>query len=125
MTTEHATAPDGSGRGVASSQRGGRVARRAGERSMNQWPLVVVLVALGAALVIIATGHWRKGAFAAGCAVLLGALLRLVLPEKVVGLLAVRSKWFDVVFMGVCGAAMLALTLIVPPSRPGGALGLF
>ncbi len=95
-------------------------ARRAGERSLNQWPLVAVLVCLAGALAIVATGHWRKGAFAAGCAVLLGGLLRLVLPEKVVGLLAVRSRWFDTLLMLGCGGAMLVLTLVVPHSSPGG-----
>lgn len=98
--------------------RAAQVAAAAAERSVNQWPLLVVLAALAGSCLILATGHWRKGAFAAGCAVLLAAGLRAVLPRKVAGLLVVRSRWFDTVLLLLCGAAMVALTMVVPKSSP-------
>ncbi|WP_203569142.1 DUF3017 domain-containing protein [Aestuariimicrobium ganziense] len=103
---------------AASESRAARITAAAAERSLNQWPLLVVLAGLAASCVVLATGHWRRGAFAAGCAVLLAAVLRAVLPRRVAGLLAVRSRWFDTLVLLVCGAAMLVLTLVVPPSSP-------
>lgn len=88
-------------------------------RSLNQWPLALVLACLGMALGITATGHWRRGAFAIGCSVLLGGLLRAVLPSRVAGLLAVRSRWFDTALLLLVGGAMLVITLVVPHTKPG------
>ncbi|MGA4509010.1 DUF3017 domain-containing protein [Propionibacteriaceae bacterium G1746] len=87
-------------------------------RLRNQWPLLLVLVAMGASCVVMATGHWRRGAFAFGSAVVLAGLLRMVLPSRRAGLLALRARWFDTVLLLVAGAALLALTLVVPPSPP-------
>lgn len=102
----------------AEERRSFRLAAAASARGINQWPLLVVLACMGVAFGIAATGHWRKGAFALGCAVLLGGLLRAVLPAKTVGLLAVRARWLDTLLLLVCGGAMLALTMLVPPSSP-------
>ncbi|MGJ6981336.1 DUF3017 domain-containing protein [Aestuariimicrobium soli] len=102
----------------AEERRRFRLAAAASARGINQWPLLVVLAALAAAFGIVATGHWRKGAFALGCAVVLGGLLRAVLPAKTVGLLAVRARWLDTVLLLLCGGAMWALTMLVPPSSP-------
>ncbi len=90
----------------------------ADSKSQSPWALLIVVLALVIALVIISTGHWRKGSFAAGCAIGLGGVLRLVLPEKLAGLLVVRSKVIDTVIMIGTGLIMLGLTLIVPHSPP-------
>lgn len=100
--------------------RASRITASAAERSVNQWPLLLVLVALTGSALVLTTGHWRKGAFAAGCAVVLAGLLRAVLPSRVAGLLAVRSRWFDTALLLLCGAAMVVLTLVVPKSSPPG-----
>jgi len=105
---------------AGSDSRAARLTAAAAERSVNQWPLLVVLAALAAGCVVMTTGHWRKGAFTAGCAVLLAAALRAVLPRRVAGLLAVRSRWFDALLLVLCGAAMVVLTLVVPPSPASG-----
>ena len=42
---------------------------------------------------------------------LLSALLRLVLPERVAGLLCCRSRWFDVAFTALLGAGIVAMGL--------------
>ena len=89
----------------------------------NQWTLLLVLVSMAASCTIMATGHWRRGAFAFGMTVLLAGVFRLVLPSRLVGLLAVRSRWFDTALLLVAAAALLALTLVVPPSPPPSAGG--
>lgn len=89
----------------------------------NQWTLFLVLAAMTASCTIMATGHWRRGAFAFGMTVLLAGFFRMVLPTRRVGLLAVRSRWFDTVLLLGTAAALLALTLVVPPSPPPSAGG--
>lgn len=89
-----------------------------GGRSLNQWPLAVVLCCLAAALGVVATGHWRRGSFAVGCSVLLAGALRAVLPARIAGLLVVRGRWFDTALLVLVGGAMTALTLVVPHSPP-------
>ena len=89
----------------------------------NQWPLLLVLIALTVSCLVTATGHWRRGAFAFALTVGLAGFLRMVLPSRIAGLMAVRSRWFDTVLLLLVAAAMLALTLIVPASRPPSAAG--
>lgn len=96
-----------------------RARAMAGGATLNQWPLTVVLAALGVSLAITATGHWRRGAFAIGCSVVLAGLLRAFLPRRVAGLLVVRQRWFDTALLLLAGGAMMAITLVVPHSRPG------
>ncbi|MEL4358080.1 MULTISPECIES: DUF3017 domain-containing protein [unclassified Luteococcus] len=88
-------------------------------RTLNQWPLTAVLICLACSLGITATGHWRRGAFAIGCSVLLAGLLRMLLPNRVAGLLVVRRRWFDVLLLLTVGGAIIGLTLVVPPFKPG------
>ena len=84
----------------------------------KQWPLFLVLLSMVASGIIISTGHWRRGAFAFSCTVGLAGVLRLLLPTRVAGLLAVRARWLDALLLLVVAAAMVFLTLVVPPSRP-------
>ena len=90
----------------------------AGGATLTQWPLALVLAALAASLAVTASGHWRRGAFAIGCSVVLGGVLRAVLPNRTAGLLVVRSRWFDTVLLLAVGGAMLVLTFVVPASNP-------
>ena len=86
-------------------------------RPWLEWPLGLVLVGVLTRLAIISTGHWRRGSFAFGAAVVGGAVLRAVLPPRMAGLLVVRSRWFDVTLTLVTGVAIMVLALIVPPQR--------
>jgi Protein of unknown function (DUF3017) len=53
-----------------------------------------------------------------GGALLAGAALRLFLPVRRVGLLAVRSRAFDVVMLAALGAGVILATALVPlPGR--------
>ncbi|WP_420174641.1 DUF3017 domain-containing protein [Luteococcus sp. OSA5] len=105
--------------GAHDERRLARSRARAAAGSLNQWPLALVMVALLTSLGVTATGHWRRGAFAIGCSVLLAGALRAVLPARVAGLLAVRQRWFDATLLLLVGGAMLVLTLLVPHSKPG------
>ncbi|WP_370542042.1 DUF3017 domain-containing protein [Amycolatopsis sp. FDAARGOS 1241] len=77
---------------------------------------VVVLLVLAAALRILQY-HWREGAVLVGVALLVGGLLRAVLPEDRVGLLAIRGKVVDVVtYAALCAAVFyIALTITGGP----------
>ncbi|WP_353081421.1 DUF3017 domain-containing protein [Tessaracoccus lapidicaptus] len=83
----------------------------------NPWPLAAALsiVAVGAGFA--AFGHWRRASLLIGGALLLAAMLRLVLPMTMAGLLVVRRRWIDVAVLALLGAAVLTVTLVVPPSR--------
>lgn len=72
-------------------------------------PIVLVLLVVLVGLLLVATDHWRKGATAMGAATGLAAGLRLVLPEGWVGVLAVRSRVFDVVFLLAMTGLLVAL----------------
>ena len=92
------------------------MARRA-RLPLGEWPITVVLLVVGAAVVVIATGHFKRGSLLFAAGVLLAAVLRAVLPSATAGSLAVRGRLLDALTAGVLGMAVLALTLIVPPLR--------
>src|SRR5664279_4362683 len=58
-------------------------------------PIAVVLSIVAGALLLIAFAYWRRGTFALGVAMLLAGVLRAVLSERTIGVLAVRGKGFD------------------------------
>jgi len=82
----------------------------------RQWPLLVVLFLFAVGLALIAASHWRRGAMIIGGAVGLAGLMRLVLPGRVVGLLAVRGRLWDAALTGLAGLAIIVLSLVVPPA---------
>jgi hypothetical protein len=73
---------------------------------------VLGLVALG--LLLTALDVFRVGCILIGVALLGGAALRWLLPG--VGMLAVRSRFTDIVTYGVLGAAIVLLALMAQPS---------
>ena len=76
-------------------------------------PFVVVLVAMTVPFLYLLTepGRWRRGSGAIAGAVLLAALLRAVVPERYIGLLAVRGRIRDALFLAVLGGVILAVTI--------------
>ncbi|OYN95670.1 hypothetical protein CGZ94_10890 [Enemella evansiae] len=91
------------------------MAARAKARSLNQWPLLVVVAITAIALIVVARGHWRWGSGLFGAALCLGGLARLVLPRRMAGLLQVRGRAFDVTVLLGAGIAIIVLALAVPP----------
>ncbi|MEU1429185.1 DUF3017 domain-containing protein [Nocardia sp. NPDC056611] len=75
--------------------------------------MLLVGAVLVVAVVFLAWDRWRRGTFFFGGATLLAAALRLALPTDRVGLLAVRSKGFDVVWLTVLGVAIIVLAATI------------
>jgi hypothetical protein len=87
--------------------------------AVRQWPLIVVVVGVLAGLVVAWLGEtsWRLGCLVIGGSLVLGAVERLLLPDREAGLLQVRGKAFDVAVLVVTGLAVVALAVVVPPGR--------
>ena len=81
---------------------------------LRQLLLLVVLLAVGAGLLVLTVGHWRRGLVVVGLALAGGGLLRLLLPLRRVGFLAVRSRPVDVVLMVGVGVTLSAFALAIP-----------
>ena len=83
-------------------------------RPLGELPTALVLFIAGGGLVAVGLDHWRRGIFLIGVAALVAALLRLLLRTRDAGLLAVRSRAFDVAALIGMGTAILILTKAVP-----------
>ena len=80
----------------------------------GQLPFVVVLLVLTLGLVLGAAVDWKPGALVLGAALLLGAGLRLALPTRQVGLLAVRSRGADAAVLALLGVTTVVLANTIP-----------
>jgi Protein of unknown function (DUF3017) len=80
-----------------------------------QWPLMLVLVGLLVSLGIVAADHFRRGSVLFAGFVVGAFFLRLFLPERDAGWLAVRSKGIDLLCLGLLGVGLSVFALIVPP----------
>ncbi len=85
---------------------------------IRPWLIVVLIAAVGFALVL--EQYWRRGVVLVGVAFAVAALLRLVLPNSLAGILAVRFRSFDVAVYGGLSAAVLIGAFAVPPPGTGG-----
>jgi hypothetical protein len=81
---------------------------------VRQLPLLAVLVTVGAGLLLVTFEYWRRGLVVMGLALVGAALLRLALPVRRVGFLAVRSRPVDVVLLSVTGLALATVALAIP-----------
>lgn len=94
-----------------------RVAAAHARRPLREWPVAIVLVGVAISLVVVVDNHFRRGSVLLALSVLLAAALRLLLPARVAGVLAVRSRVLDVLILGGLGTGLLVLALVVPPPR--------
>jgi hypothetical protein len=83
-------------------------------------PYLIVLSGVGAGLVLCSFNYFRKGSVLIAGALLFGALLRLVLPESRLGMLAVRSRSIDCWTLVFLGEAVAFVALSVPPMHRTG-----
>ena len=81
---------------------------------VRQLPLLAVLAVVAVGLALVAVEHWRKGLTVMGLGLVGAALLRLFLPERRVGFLAVRSRPVDVVLLAAAGLALTTISLAIP-----------
>ncbi|MEU1794080.1 DUF3017 domain-containing protein [Streptomyces californicus] len=106
-------------RDTARPEGGGRAASGDAPAPARQWPLLTVLCAAGLGLLIVALDPFaeafRIGTILIGCALITGAVLRWAVPS--VGMLAVRSRFTDLVTYGLMGTLIVLLALVAQP-RP-------
>ncbi|MFF4101141.1 DUF3017 domain-containing protein [Streptomyces sp. NPDC001903] len=79
----------------------------------RQWPMLSVLAATAVGLLLTALNHPRAGVLVIGVALIAASVLRRVLPQ--VGMLAVRSRFTDMVTYGLLGVAITLLALVMEP----------
>ncbi len=85
-------------------------------RGSQLYLLQLVVVAVGLGLVV--AGPWRAGVALVGGAFIVGAAARSVVPVSHTGMLRVRGKLFDMVWMTLLGVALVVLALVIP-DQPG------
>ncbi|HJZ08003.1 MAG TPA: DUF3017 domain-containing protein, partial [Trebonia sp.] len=112
---------------------GGRVAQRAAiTRARRERSLIGVVPYLAVLLCTIAgvyiafrdgSAGGGAGGVIAGLALLMGAVIRAVLPARLAGLLASRRRATDVVTLAAFGACLLIAGLVLPRLGPLSAQG--
>ncbi|WP_369242625.1 DUF3017 domain-containing protein [Streptomyces sp. R21] len=100
-------------RDTARPEGGGRAAPRGAPAPARQWPILAVLSTVGLGLLLTALDVFRVGTILIGVALLGGGVLRWMLPD--VGMLAVRSRFTDLVTYGVLGVAIVLLAMMAQP----------
>jgi hypothetical protein len=80
---------------------------------VRQAPLLAVLVAVGIGLLVVTFDHWRRGLVVIGLSLVGAAALRLFLPVRRAGFLAVRSRPMDVVLLAGTGLVITVIALSI------------
>jgi hypothetical protein len=101
-------------RDTARPEGGGRAAPGDAPAPARQWPILAVLATVGLGLLLTALDVFRYGTLLIGAALLAGGILRWIVPD--VGMLAVRSRFTDIVTYGVLGTAIVLLALMAQPN---------
>ncbi|MEU5161615.1 DUF3017 domain-containing protein [Streptomyces sp. NPDC020875] len=102
---------------TARPEGGGRAAPGDAPAPARQWPLLAVLGLVGLGLVIVGTDPFaeaaRVGTLLIGAALIGAGVLRRLIPS--VGMLAVRSRFTDMVTYGLFGSMISLLALMLQP----------
>ncbi len=98
---------------TARPEGGGRAAPGDAPAPARQWPVLAVLGLAGLGLLVTAFGQFRLGTLLIGVALLGGGAMRWLLPD--VGMLAVRSRFTDIVTYGLLGTMIVMLALMAQP----------
>ncbi|UYQ63944.1 DUF3017 domain-containing protein [Streptomyces peucetius] len=102
---------------TARPEGGGRAASGDAPAPARQWPLLSVLALVGGGLLFVGTDAFadavRVGTILIGAGLILGAVLRRVTPS--VGMLAVRSRFTDMITYGLLGTVIVLLALVAQP----------
>ena len=73
--------------------------------------VVIALIAIGFGYLVVAPGRWGRVAGIFAVALVVGGVLRAVLPTERAGLLVVRSRWLDTICQVVLGGLILAVDI--------------
>ncbi|EPH42407.1 DUF3017 domain-containing protein [Streptomyces aurantiacus] len=101
-------------RDTARPEGGGRAASGDAPAPARQWPLLSVVSLVGLGLLLTAFDVFRVGTLLIGLALLAGAVMRWWLPG--VGMLAVRSRFTDMVTYGSLGLVIVLLAMMTQPN---------
>jgi DUF3017 family protein len=110
---EPETTDPGDGPGVEAERAGRRYPSTVGGACY-----LLVLVASAVGLGIVARGNWRLGVKWIAVALVVSAAVRLVLPVRDAGMLAVRRRSVDVALLIVAGVALWVLSSTIPNQPP-------
>ena len=88
--------------------------RRPYAARVTQLPALAVITVCAAGLAVAAFVDWELGAFVLGLGLLIGAGLRLTLPVRAAGWLAVRTRGLDAAILLALGFAVVALANTIP-----------
>jgi hypothetical protein len=101
---------------AARATRNTRAARDPRPSKLAWLPYLIVLAGAATGMLIAWQGskYAGRGAALIGASLLVGALARLLLPERYAGLLASRRKASDVLGFAAFGAAVLAVAIALP-----------
>ncbi|MGY1437551.1 DUF3017 domain-containing protein [Streptomyces reniochalinae] len=99
-------------RDTARPEGGGRAVGGHHPAPYRQWPLLAVCAGVLVGLLVTVI-EFRSGTLIIGLALLGGAVLRWAKPS--VGMLAVRSRFTDMVLYGVLGLVIVLLALMAQP----------
>jgi hypothetical protein len=100
-------------RTTARPEGGGRARGGHAPAPARQWPILLVLGGVALGLLLTAEGTFRAGIVLIGASLLTGGLLRWLMPS--VGMLAVRSRFTDVITYVVLGTVIVLLALMAQP----------
>ena len=87
------------------------------ERTIDQWPLALVLLGLASGLVVLSFVDFRVGSIVLGGSIVFAGALRTVLTRERAGLLAIRGRPIDLLTMYGLGVALTTVAVVVPPAR--------
>lgn len=83
-------------------------------RSVGSSVYLVLLVGVAIGLLLVALGYWRTGVAGIGFTFGVGTLVRAVTSDAHKGMLGVRGRAFDVVWMALLAIGLFSLALLVP-----------
>jgi hypothetical protein len=82
---------------------------------LRQLPLTAVLLVVAVGLLTVAAGNWRRGLLVMGLALVAAGVLRMVVPVRRLGFLAVRGTTTDVLLTTGGGLALALVAVAIPP----------
>lgn len=99
---------------VRTARSGGAEGARTTPGWMDQLAYALVIFGMGGGLAWVALHHFKRGAALIAGILIVGGMLRLVLPARLAGLLASRSRAFDAVLLCLLGIGIGVVAYFVP-----------
>ncbi|GAA3970571.1 DUF3017 domain-containing protein [Thermobifida alba] len=106
--------PQPTGENEPVGKEGADPAAEEGPGWLDQVPYLLVLATMGAGIVVVAAAYFKRGPAIIAGSLLLGAVLRAVLPTERVGMLAVRRRWVDVATLVTLAVLLIVLAWVAP-----------